>query len=230
MIRLDYGRASFNRNSFSVILGLSHILLPVPSTLGGGGGGGGVSVSRAQHGSPRLNQTQGLYLESLSLKNWMPNFLFWCLTWYNKQIVLWEWMENCVNTLKVGDLKLYVTVLYQWQRHFKFQWYWLIPRQWWHSTDLTEKLLIWKLIHLKKKIGKQSTNVTVCGARGYWPCKQVDNISIEWLQKFVPQNVQYPHFSGEWNIKSGYKIKQIWVNFGNKCIYPFFVLYIWHTS
>ena len=87
-------------------------------------------------------------------------------------------MENCVNTLKVGDLKLYVTVLYQWQRHFKFQWYWLIPRQWWHRTDLTEKLLIWKLIHLKK-IGKQSTNVTVCGARGYWPCKQVDNISIE---------------------------------------------------
>ena len=41
-------------------------------------------------------------------------------------------MENCVNTLKVGDLKLYVTI-----------------------------------------------NVTVCGARGYWPCKQVDNINIE---------------------------------------------------
>ena len=30
-----------------------------------------------------------------------------------------------------------------------------------------------------KKIGEQSNNVTVCGARGYWPCKQVDNISIE---------------------------------------------------
>ena len=35
---------------------------------GGGGGGGGVSVSQAQHGSPQLDQTQGLYLESLSLK------------------------------------------------------------------------------------------------------------------------------------------------------------------
>ena len=58
--------------SFSVILGLSHVLLLVPSTLGGGGGGGGgggVSVSQAQHGSPRLDQTQGLVLESLSLKN-----------------------------------------------------------------------------------------------------------------------------------------------------------------
>ena len=30
-----------------------------------------------------------------------------------------------------------------------------------------------------KKIGEQSNNVTVCGATGYWPCKQVDNISIE---------------------------------------------------
>ena len=26
----------------------------------------------------------------------------------------------------------------------------MVPRQWWHRTDLTEKLLIWKLIHLKK--------------------------------------------------------------------------------
>ena len=54
-------------------------------------------------------------------------------------------MENGVNTLKVGDLKLYVAVLYPW--------YWLIhvPRQWWHHTDLTKKLLIWKLIHFKKK-------------------------------------------------------------------------------
>ena len=51
--------------SFLVILGLSHVLLLVPSTLGGGG----VSVSPAQHGSPRLDQTQGLFLESLSLKN-----------------------------------------------------------------------------------------------------------------------------------------------------------------
>ena len=51
---------------FSVILGLSHVLLLVPSTLGGGGG---VSVSQAQHSSPRLDQTQGLFLESLSLKN-----------------------------------------------------------------------------------------------------------------------------------------------------------------
>ena len=56
--------------SFSVIFGLSHVLLLVPSTLGGGGGGGGgVSVFQAQHGSPRLDQTQGLFLESLSLKN-----------------------------------------------------------------------------------------------------------------------------------------------------------------
>ena len=55
--------------SFSVILGLSHVLLLVPSTLGGGGGGGGFSVSQAQHGSPRLDQTQGLFLETLSIKN-----------------------------------------------------------------------------------------------------------------------------------------------------------------
>ena len=64
---LDYGRASFNRNSFSIILGLSNVLLLVPSTQEGGGGG--YSVSQAQHGSPRLDQTQGLYLDSLSLKN-----------------------------------------------------------------------------------------------------------------------------------------------------------------
>ena len=44
-----------------------------------------------------------------------------------------------------------------------FQWD-IVPR---HRTDLGEKLLIWKLIHF------------FCGARGYWPCKQVDNISIE---------------------------------------------------
>ena len=43
--------------SFSVILGLSHVLLLVPSTLRGGG----VSVSQAQHGSPPLDQTQGLF-------------------------------------------------------------------------------------------------------------------------------------------------------------------------
>ena len=70
----------------------------------------------------------------------------------------------------------------------------LIPRQRWHRTDVTEKLYL--EVNTFSKKGKQSTNVTVCGARGYWPCKQVDNISIEWFQKFVPQNVQYPHFLG----------------------------------
>ena len=60
--------------SFSVILVLSHVLLLVPSTLVGVGGGG-VSVSQAQHGSPRLDQTQGLFFsESLSLKT--ERFLF----------------------------------------------------------------------------------------------------------------------------------------------------------
>ena len=34
-----------------------------------GRGGGVGSVSQAQHGSPRLDQTQDLYLDSLSLKN-----------------------------------------------------------------------------------------------------------------------------------------------------------------
>ena len=58
---------------FSVILGLSHVLLLVPSTLG-------VYVSQAQRGSPRLDQTQGLYLESVTLKNrqihtLMPNVI-----------------------------------------------------------------------------------------------------------------------------------------------------------
>ena len=41
-IRFDYGRSSFNMNSFSIILGLSHVLLLVPNTQGGGGVGGGV--------------------------------------------------------------------------------------------------------------------------------------------------------------------------------------------
>ena len=36
---------------------------------GGGGGGGGGNVSQAQYGSPRSDQTQGLYLESVALKN-----------------------------------------------------------------------------------------------------------------------------------------------------------------
>ena len=50
------------------ILGLSHVLLLVPST-GWGVCVGGGSVSQEQHGSPRLDQTQDLYLDSLSLKN-----------------------------------------------------------------------------------------------------------------------------------------------------------------
>ena len=54
------------RVPFSIILGLSNVLLLVPSTQEGGGG---YSVSQAQHGSPRLDQTLGLYLDSLSLKN-----------------------------------------------------------------------------------------------------------------------------------------------------------------
>ena len=85
-------------------------------------------------------------------------------------------MANCVNILKVGsftslystnDKDIFSSVLAN-SGH----------RQWWHRTDVTEKLLIWKLIHFLKKV-KQSTNATVCGARGYWPCKQLDNISIE---------------------------------------------------
>ena len=43
---------------------------------------------------------------------------------------------------------------------------------------MTEKLLILEVNTFFFKV-KQFTNVTVCGARGYWPCKQVDNISIE---------------------------------------------------
>ena len=47
---------------------------------------------------------------------------------------------------------------------------------------------------------KQSTNVTVRGARGYWSCKQVDNISI-----VCSTECTVPSFSGEWNIKGNYK-------------------------
>ena len=52
-----------------VIIIIKVIFDPIRLWPGGGGGGGGASVSQAQHGSQRLDQTQGLYLESLSLKN-----------------------------------------------------------------------------------------------------------------------------------------------------------------
>ena len=38
-------------------------------------------MSQAQHGSPRLDQTQGLYLELVALKNQKIHIL----TWYNMQ-------------------------------------------------------------------------------------------------------------------------------------------------
>ena len=54
---------SFNSNNFSVILGLSHVLPLVPSTLGGREG---VGVMCLRHS---MAPTQGLYLESVALKN-----------------------------------------------------------------------------------------------------------------------------------------------------------------
>ena len=77
-----------------------------------------------------------------------------------------------------------------------------------------------------KKIGEQSNNVTVCGARGYWPCKQEDNISIDLITKVCSTECTVPSFSGEWNIKSGYKSNRLGLSLETN-VYIHFLYFIY---